>query len=216
MPKQYSVAVAINRKGKNLNGWLVEEKKQSTLISAKDFRWATLGKKSLRRFYTNLNTRSMCIMRGQYCFCTNIFRWSRINMRSTFFVIPLFFKIESILIFSDMIIQKLQVKQFKCYITHTEIQICKMMLNISGNAPLKCCSICRGCTSQSKRVLLNSTASGRGKFQALQNMHKPLKKRPSGCIISQFAAALSLSYVYCKQQAMVEMFAIYCLGADAL
>lgn len=105
------------------------------------------------------------------------------------------------------------------------MQICKMMLSIqalSGNAPCKCCGICRECSSQIKMVLLNSAASGRGKLQTLpvpeqaQTLEEEAIWLPYSTVCSCTVPFLR-SYGYCKQQAVVEMvevFAIYCLGAD--
>lgn len=102
------------------------------------------------------------------------------------------------------------------------MQICKMMLSIQGlpgNAPCKCCSICRGCSSQSKMVLLNSAASGRSKLQTLHfpEYAQTLEEEAiwlSYSTVCSCTVPFLRSYGYCKQQAMVEIFAIYCLGAD--
>lgn len=99
------------------------------------------------------------------------------------------------------------------------MEICKMMLSIQGLSGNALCKCCRGCSSQSQRVLLNSSASGRGKLQTLhfpeyaQTLEEEAIWLPYSTVCSCTVPFLR-NYGYCKQQAMEEIFAIYCLGAD--
>lgn len=166
----YNVELVINRNGEKLKCLKKKSSRplfQQLILQVCNFRT------NIWKSYPNLNTKPISIMGDQYVLCTNIFRWSKINMKFIFLYLSVFsFKFGATWFSVTWYYKKCRWNQFKkkCYIELTEMQMSKNGLeHLTGtrDAPQSMLQHLPGVLLPSRRVLLSSTSRGRSKLQTL-------------------------------------------------